>query len=180
MDLHGKNGKLLREQKRQNTVYTFTREQLIAHDNEVVRARIATLEAVLADREAKHREEMEQVYAEYNKKMQEAINAEWKARKAAFMTEDFESNMLEFVRIAVMIPLRILVEKFGWKKVPENAKTGDGRYRLVKLHDYIAETLNALTADDLQDIRAYAAEAEKVTGIYFELLEEGGGTDEGI
>lgn len=176
----GKNGRLLREQKRQNTVYTFTREQLIAHDNEVVKARIATLEAALAEREKQHRAEMETVYAEYDAKMKQAINEEWKQRKAAFMSEDFESNMLEFVRIAVMIPLRILVEKFGWKKVPENAKKSDGRYRIIKMHDYIAETLNALTADDLQDIRAYAAEAEKVTGIYFELLEEGGGTDEGI
>lgn len=163
----GKKGKALREAKLKSTVYTFSKEELLEHD------RLVRLESIDACRLAAQ-EKAAAVIAEEEKKREQfkkAVEAEWEERSKRFCSSDLGSNLVEFTRLAVMIPLKVLVEKFGWKPAPPEDKR-DMRYKMSKLHDYIALELNDLVTDDLKDIRRYAEEAEKITGIKFEIIEE--------
>lgn len=163
----GKNGKALREAKRLSTTYTFTREQLEERDARLLREH---QEKINAKATAAVKEE----WNTREERMLEVITEEWEERAKKFNSDDFNDNMIEFTRLAMLIPLRMLVEHFGWKPA-KPTKTGgiDGRYAIIRLHDLCAIAINDIGADELKDIRKYAEECEQITGTDFRLKEEG-------
>ena len=168
----GKKGKALREAKLRNTAYTFTREQLEAHDRQI-RLECVEMCKLAAEEKANKAialaaEELE----ERNQQFMKNLEAEWDERSERFCSADTGANLVEFTRLAVMIPARVLVERFGWKPVPPGKEQGDMRYKMARLHDYIAAELNDIVSDELKDIRKYAEEAEAITGITFKIVEE--------
>lgn len=163
----GKTGKLLREAKRQNVTYTLTKAELEARDKQLLleheeRLRVKTAAAV--DQEWRDREQ----------KLKEIIEDEWNKRMELFNSNDPDSNLIEFTRLAFMIPFRALVEWFGWKPAkPNKDGTPNGRYNIVRLHDLCAIAINDIVNDELKDLRDYSKESEKITGIDFRLGEGG-------
>ena len=164
----GKNGRMMREAKKAGAVYSFTREQLEERDKRLLlehEERLKEKTALAVDKEWKEREE----------RFKEVIEEEWSKREELFASPDAESNLIEFTRLAMMIPLRILVEEFGWQPAKEaRNKIPDGRFKIVRLHDLCAMAINDIVGDELKDIRSYSAECEKITGVDFRLKEEGG------
>lgn len=163
----GKKGKLLRESKKKETSYVFSREQLEERDKQLLLEHEKSLKIKCA-------KAVEHEWKVREAKMKEVIEAEWKEREEKFNSTDPDNNLIEFTRLAFMIPLRLLVEWFGWQPA-RNTKKGvpNGRYNITRLHDLCAITINDIAQDELKDIRKYSEEAEKITGVDFRLGEDG-------
>lgn len=136
----GKNGKLLREQKAQKTVYTFTQQQLMEHDQFIVR----------------------QFQEKVNKTAVEKVREEWNKREQMFSQGDYIENMNLILEHLLALASRVLIEKFGWK-----APTRNRNYNILKFGDYLVEEINMIVADEMQDIRRYVEETYQKYGIRF-------------
>jgi hypothetical protein len=146
----GKKGAALRAAKKQSASYTFTGEQLKAHDK-------AVIDAYKIDLEARMRETADQYVREYYTK----IGAE-------FNSGDDDTDTQTVVSYLLAISVRVLVERFGWKPVRYNCRPT----KLQKFAEYVIEEINAIRRDDTKDIRDYAKEVEDLYGVRFSMKEE--------
>lgn len=160
----GKMGDALRAAKKQSTVYTFTKEQLEAHDALVLAERENVLRARLEER-------MKAEYAEKQKELEEKIkecNAqiqrEWDEREKLFHTGDLEDTFFNTLQYLIAVPCRVLIEKFGWQP----PKTTDRRSKINRLCDYVIDEINAIVQDEMKDIRSYCDETFRLYGVKFE------------
>lgn len=162
----GKKGDALRAAKKQRVVYSFTKEELEARDKQLL----------LEHTERLHEKMTAVVDAQWKIKEENAkkiVQEEWDERMKLFNSGDAANNMVEFTRLAMMIPFKALVEHFGWQPAkPTKRGVPNGRYNITRLHDLCALELNNIASDEDADLRSYYKEAVKVTGVHFDLSEE--------
>ena len=153
----GKKGDALRAAKKKATTYTFTREQLEARDEEMKREWRESFEK-------ESRRVVAKLMKERAQEAQKEIEAEWQKRAEEFHTGDREEDFYALLQYMLAIPVRILVERFGWRPA---ANGSDGRFRLVKFADYVIEELERISGDDLMDIRKYSEQTAEMYGVQF-------------
>ena len=153
----GKAGAALRAAKKETTVYTFTRAQLEARDESLKKEWREMFE-----RES--RRVVDRLMKERAAEMQKQIEEEWAKRAAEFNTGDREEDFFSLLQYMLAIPVRVLVERFGWQPAVNGS---DGRYRLVRFADYVIEELERVSGDDLLDIRKYSEETAERYGVQF-------------
>jgi len=158
-DLMGKNGALMRANKQQNTVYTFTREQLAAHDAMVIKERKKQIVSDMLNKAD-----------EINQELSDSIHKEWESREKLFSDKGLDANLVQVIALLVGISARTLVEDFGWEPLPK-----DGNYRksrkLARFCQAIADRVANICDDENTDIRTYNAETYDLYGVKFEVEE---------
>ena len=146
----GKKGALLRQQKAQRAMYTFTREQLEEHDRQV---RLAAINKKKEDLRNYARDVLDKDFAE-------------RAKLLEGSTEDVTFNVFSML---ISISTVVLVRDFGWKPIWKHSTR---RNRLSRFVTAITKEAEMIINDELLDIRKYAAEAWDITGVRFEAGEE--------
>lgn len=146
----GKNGQLLRQQKAQRTVYSFTREQLEAHDRQVA---MDAINRKKEDLRAYAKDVLDKDFAE-------------RAKLLEGSTEDITFNVFSML---ISISTVVLVRDFGWKPIWKHSTR---RNRLSRFVTAITKEAEMIINDELLDIRTYAAKAWDITGVRFEAGEE--------
>lgn len=152
----GWKGDLLRKQKKDNTVYRFTRAELEAHDNQVKAEYRKFLDARL-----------EEKYKLEHDKLVNQINEEWEIRKKEFGSPDTTENFFNMMTYLLSVSCRVLVEQFKWTPLPKSCYFGVKRYRLARFADAVIDEIDRIATDDLQDIRSYAADTYDKYGVKF-------------
>lgn len=137
----GKKGALLRQQKAEKTVYTFTRAQLQEHDH------------MVADMAIKAKIE----------ELDEHVNKVWDARAKEFSNDGLEGDFIAYMQYMMSIPVYVLVNKFGWTPITKN----DSRLKLVRFVNECIRIMNDIASDTDKDIRLSAKEFYEVTGVKF-------------
>lgn len=152
----GKKGEAMRAAKAQ-TYITMTKEQMQAHDRELL---------------ARYREtvgrELERRARELDDQMQEHVQAEWQKREELF-GGTHRDNLMTILQLLLAVPSRILIERFGWPAVTDRNAS---RCRTARFADLMVEEVNSITSDDTKDIRAYCDEVFDLYGVRFEYKEE--------
>ena len=146
----GKNGALLRQQKAQRVTYTFTKEQLEAHDRQVAMEAINRKKDELKDYA---RGILDKDFAERQKLLEGSAT-------------DVTFNVFSML---ISISCVVLVRQFGWKPVWKHSTK---RSKLIRFVMAVQQETERLVNDELLDIRKYAAEAWDITGVRFEPGEE--------
>ncbi len=146
----GKNGQLLRQQKAQRTVYSFTREQLEAHDRQVA---MDAINRKKEDLRAYAKVVLDKDFAE-------------RAKLLEGSTEDVTFNVFSML---ISISTVVLVRDFGWKPIWKHSTR---RNRLSRFVTEITKEAEMIINDELLDIRTYAVKAWDITGVRFEAGEE--------
>lgn len=146
----GKNGQLLRMQKAQRVTYTFTREQLEAHDRQV------TMEAINRKKD------------ELKNYARGVLDADFAERQKLLEGSATDVTVNVFSML-ISISCVVLVQQFGWKPIWKHSTR---RNRLARFVTAVQEETERLVNDELLDIRKYAAEAWDITGVRFEAGEE--------
>lgn len=156
----GKKGDLLRQQKKENTKYTFTAAQLEEHDRFILQQK---KQEILED----CRKKMDEQYEEQKIELENMVRAEWDARAREFSTPDRESDFFNLLQYTLAVPARVLIEKFKWKPIPKDG-TYDRRNHMTKFGECIIDEINKIQHDEMGDIRAYCAETYELYGVKFE------------
>ena len=164
----GKKGEALRAAKRQQTTYTFTKEQLHDHDQHVVDE---FRERVEADVFRKAQERVDAVFAEKEKELKQVVLDEWEERARTFASDDMQSNFFEYMSCMLSVSVRVLVEKFHWKPLDENGQL-TRRLAIIRFTDYVKDEIEKIAGDEMKDIRKYNEETFKLYGIRFGTVEE--------
>lgn len=164
----GKSGDALRAAKRQQSTYTFTRQQLAEHDQHV---RDEFRHRVEADVAEKMEAKFQPIFEEKKKELEQAILDEWDERKRLFASEVPENNFFEFLSCSLAVSVRVLIEKFKWKPVPEDGRF-DRRLKIAKFSDCVKAEMDMIAGDEMMDIRRYSDEVYKLYGIKFATEEE--------
>lgn len=139
----GKNGAALRAAKMQNTTYTFTREQLLAHDRQI----------------------REKFAEEYKQRADEYLNEEWERRRQTFATGVSDDDFQTLLSYMLAVPVKVLVEQFGWKPCPKDRNPG--RNRLARFGDAVIAEIEGICGDDTKDITDYCQKVYDEYGIKF-------------
>lgn len=147
----GKKGDLLRQQKAQRTTYTFTREQLEAHDRQI---RMETINRKKDELKDYARGILDEDFAERQRLLEGSA-------------EDVTINVFSML---ISISCVVLVRDFGWKPIWRHSTR---RNRLARFVTAVQQETERLVNDELLDIRKYAAQAWDITGVRFEPGEEG-------
>ena len=155
----GKKGETLRLQKKQRATYTFTGEQLEAHDQAIVAARADKIKRDLV-------EQMEKEYAAREEHVKKVIEEEWKSREELFRGEDMADNFFLILSLLLATSCRVLIEKFHWKPIPKDGKY-DRRNRTMRFSDYLIDEINSIVEDETKDIRRYCDEVYEEYGVKF-------------
>lgn len=155
----GKKGEMLRLQKKQRATYTFTGEQLEAHDQAIVAARADKIKRDLV-------EQMEKEYAAREEHVKKVIEEEWKSREELFRGEDMADNFFLILSLLLATSCRVLIEKFHWKPIPKDGKY-DRRNRTMRFSDYLIDEINSIVEDETKDIRRYCDEVYEEYGVKF-------------
>jgi len=155
----GKKGDLLRIQKKQRATYTFTGEQLDAHDQMVLKAGADKIKRDLM-------EKMEREYAEKEAHIKKVIEDEWKSREELFKGEDMADNFFLILSLLLATSCRVLIEKFHWKPIPQDGKY-DRRNRTMRFSDCLIDEINSIVEDEMKDIRTYCDEVYEKYGVRF-------------
>ena len=164
----GKSGAALRAAKQKNTTYTFTRKQLSEHDRHVIEQfRQRVVEDALQKAQKKVDEEWERRAAA----MDIAIRQEWDERARRFASENPVDNFYEFMSCLLSISVRVLIEHFHWKPLPEDGRY-DKRLRIVRFSDYVVAEIDRIAGNEMLDIRKYNDEVYKLYGLKFGTSEE--------
>lgn len=146
----GKNGQLLRMQKAQRVTYTFTREQLEAHDRQVA------MEAINRKKD------------ELKNYARGILDADFAERQKLLEGSATDVTVNVFSML-ISISCVVLVQQFGWKPIWKHSTR---RNRLARFVTAVQEETERLVNDELLDIRKYAAKAWDITGVRFEPGEE--------
>lgn len=158
----GKKGDLLRAQKAMNTRYTFTREQLEVHDQQVISARKEAIKMDLT-------REMEQEFQRRKEEFDRVSKEEWERRAAEFKTGNAKEDFYNLLTYLLSLSSRVLIEQFGWSVPVRN----DNRYKILRFGDALVDEINKIQANEMLDIRKYNDETFEKYGIKFERREEG-------
>lgn len=164
----GKSGAALRAAKQKNTTYTFTREQLSEHDRHVIEE---FRQRVVQDVYEKAQKKMDAEWEKRAAAMDIAIQQEWDERARRFASENPQDNFFEYMSCLLAISVRVLIEKFHWKALPEDGHY-DKRLRIVRFSDYVAAEIDRIAGDEMLDIRKYNDEVYKLYGLKFGTAEE--------
>lgn len=152
----GKNGDLLRAQKKQKTQFVITREWLEQHDKEV-------------------RENYKKiVYEEAQRwldgerhKVDEEIKKEWEQREKDFGGVDSQDRFLLTLGYMLSACCKVLCRDFHWTPLPKD-KVADPRMKLVKLCTAIAKEVEIICDTPDMDIRNYCDDVYEEYGVKFE------------
>ncbi len=145
----GKKGDLLRAQKAQTKVYTFTAAQLEEHDKFIIKEHSEKLKAAAHD----------------------AVQEEWDKREQIFDKENFSGNFMTLISMLLAVSSRVLVEKFGWTPISKD-RYFNKNMKLAKFGDAIVDEINAICMDEQADIRNYVDETYDLYGVRFIQEEE--------
>ena len=140
----GKKGDLLRQLKKQQAVYTFTGEELEAHDRQVVAARLEAAKS-LAVKEAAEIDRQREL------EMREHVDKVW------------EENAVTLMSYFLALSCRVLVEHFGWKPPGPRGRN----VRIMRYGAELVNELNRLTKVSKGALREYAKETKELYGIEF-------------
>lgn len=159
----GKKGDLLRAMKAQRVTYTFTREQLMQHD-EAVKAeyRKTMMERV--------RDEADAFDQERDAEFTEKINRLWNEREQRFKTGYLRGDVMAMASAMMAVAIRVLVEDFGWPPVPL-VRRGH-RTRLERFAERVVEEMTRIGQDETLDIMRYADEVDEMYGVSFNLEDD--------
>lgn len=146
----GKNGALLRQQKAQRVTYTFTREQLEAHDRQVA------MEAINRKKD------------ELKNYARGVLDADFAERQKLLEGSATDVTVNVFSML-ISISCVVLVQQFGWKPIWKHSTR---RNRLARFVTAVQQETERLVNDELLDIRKYAAKAWDITGVRFEAANE--------
>ena len=155
----GKNGELLRQQKRQNTVYTFTAEQLADRDRTLLEAFKKQV-----------KEEADAIYARREEQAKKVIAAEWEEREKLFSDKNKHETFMVILHFLLATSCRVLIERFHWKPIPKDG-IYDRRNRLMRFSDYLVDEVQSILEDDTRDIRTYCDEVRDLYGVEFRMTE---------
>lgn len=155
----GKKGDELRRAKKQNVVYTFTREQLEARDavafEEFKKDIIKQVKAEAYEIDKKRAEELNR-----------RVNEEWERREKEFASGDTEETFMNFMKYFLNLSCRVLIEQFGWKP----ARSCPGRpTKIMKYAAALVAEVGKITTDKNADIRGYCKETYEKYGVRFEV-----------
>lgn len=156
----GRSGDLLRQQKKNNTKYTFTAQQLEEHDRFILAQKKAE---IMADCQKK----IDLEYEDKKKELEQMVREEWDARAKEFGSDDRESDFFNLLQYLLAVPARVLIEKFRWKPIPKDGNY-DRRNHMVRFGDYIIDEINKIAMIEDMDIRDYCDETYKLYGVKFE------------
>ena len=159
----GKNGALLRAEKRKNTVYTFTREQLEARDRAVEQAYKERFDERLR---AAFKAEQERIDAE--------IAAEWQRREEIFGNRGGNDSVYNLLALTIVVPIMVLIDEFGWRPLPPEHKRMHPRSKLARFVICCEDILNDISSDENKDIRTYCEEVWQRSGVKMSTTQEGG------
>ena len=148
----GKNGALMRQNKRRGVTRTFTEEELLLHDMQVAKRALE-----IRDAENKKAE----------REMRSRVTALWNERAEMFQSGSRDDNMLAYMRVLMAIPCRVLIEQFGWK-VP---RTRGRNTKIMEFANAVAEEIERIREDERVDIVAYARETYDKYGVGFQTEE---------
>lgn len=155
----GKKGDLLRAQKANSTVYTFTRAQLAQHDEHVINAHMERIRE-------RAKEYTDKIWDERTQENLAEVNREWDKRMAEFKSGDSEDDFYNLLSYMLCISSRVLIERFGWKPIPKDGMY-DRRNRTMRFADAIVDELNKISEDELMDICRYNEETYELYGVKF-------------
>jgi len=151
----GKKGEAMRAAKRAAKIYTFTQDELDAHDALVIHTRKERIKA-----------DMQQTADRMNAELNEAVRKEWEEREQLFSDKGLNNNLVEIIALLIAISARTLVEDFKWEPLPV-----DGNYRksrkLAKFCEAVALRVMNICGDDKVDIRQYNDETYELYGVRF-------------
>jgi hypothetical protein len=139
----GRSGDLLRQQKKKMIRYTFTGEQLEAHDKAVARAAIENRA----------------------KEMEAEAKRQAAAQIAEFNTGTAEDDFYNTIRYLYSVSCRILIERFGWKAPGKSTRGNDSRMKIARFANALSEELDKIGKSS--DIRSYAAQTARMYGLDF-------------
>lgn len=145
-----KSGALLRQQKAQRVTYTFTREQLEAHDKQV---RMAAIDAKRQELKAYARHVLDEDFAERQELLQGPA----------------EDVTVKLFSMLISISCRVLVEDFGWTPIWRHSTS---RNRLHRFACRVRDEIDKLVNDDRLDIRKYVDDAYEISGVKFEATDD--------
>lgn len=160
----GKMGKLLREQKKKTTTYTFTAEQLEAHDKLVLQEHLEHLRSQI-------KPTVDKYVAEEREQSMKVIQEEWDNRAQEFQQNGISDNFLNLLQYLLAVPSRVLIEHFGWRPIPKDGKY-DRRNRTMRFADLVADEIGKISHDEMMDVRRYSDETYKLYGVRFDAKEE--------
>lgn len=146
----GKKGDLLRAQKAQKAVYTFTGEQLRKRD-----------EAMRQVWKAENERENER----YSKELNDHINKVWDIRRAEFNSGFADQDRDLLLSYLLSVSCRVLIENFGWKPI------GPRRTKTRTFAEKVLEEINKI-AERGVGVDGYADETDKLYGIQFVMTED--------
>lgn len=152
----GKKGDALRAAKMKNTIYTFTREQLAAHDKAVKEAYKDTC--------------MNKVnkYLEEEKRAIDAeIEKEWKKREEDFGGPDSQDRFLNTLAYMLSVCSQILVRDFGWTPLPKD-QNPHPQMKLVRFGTAVAKEVEKICDNEETDIRTYCDQVYETCGVKFD------------
>lgn len=157
--------RLLREAKKKEVTYTFTRAQLEEHDNFIrtqfkERCKADIIQKLDADIEARKKE------------IDDYLTEEWKRREEIFSgINEGGDGFFNILSLLLATSSKVLIEKFHWKPVPKDSYF-DKRLATARFGDYLVEEINAILEDENADIRRYCDKVYEDYGVKFIMTEE--------
>ena len=152
----GKKGDALRAAKMRNTVYTFTREQLEAHDKAVKEA----YKDVCMNKVNKYlAEEKQAINAE--------IEKEWRQREEDFGGPNSQDRFFNMLSYMLSVCCQVLVRDFKWKPLPID-KTPYPYMKLIRFSKSVTAEVEKICNTENADIRNYSDEVYKSCGVKFD------------
>lgn len=156
----GKNGDLMRANKKKSAMFTISREWLEAHDREV----IANYKKIVYEEAQKWLDgERKRVESEIDAE----VKKEWDQRAKDFAGAGTEDRFLSTLGYMLSVTCKVLIRDFKWTPLPKN-KNADPRMRLVRLCTAIAKEVEDICNHDDKDIRHYCDEVYEEYGVKFE------------
>lgn len=156
----GKKGEMLRLQKKQRATYTFTGEQLEAHDS-----------AVIADFRRRYEEDLRSRAQAEEARINAMIDDEWKRREEIFTDQGGNESIFNLLSMTLAVPVAVLMDEFGWRPLPEKQKMHP-RAWLARFVVCCEEILNEIAEDENKDIREYCMAVWDRSNVKLEYREE--------
>lgn len=130
---------------------------------EKARRKAAVMRTVSDEWLRQHDEQVAKAAIErYKAEMNKSIEEEWNRRAAEYVSSDMEDNFRNAIAYMFAVPVRVLIEAFGWKP-PSVSRTT----RTERFCEAIVEEFIRITEDEKTDVKSYAKETFDMYGIKF-------------
>ena len=156
----GKKGEALRAAKQAQSCYTFTREQLLAHDR-----------AVVDDYKKRFDDRLREAFKAEEERVNAEIQAEWRKRADLFSGTGMD-NIYTLLSMTLAVPIEVLIDEFGWRPLPAEDKKVHPRSRLARFVIRCQEILDDIATDEKKDIRTYCQHVWERSGVRFQYGDE--------